>query len=540
MQTTLLRRVMAGVLLGFVLGSAPALAQLIVEPQSLAVTVEQYGEETRTVTLRNDGAEALTFCLSFDRPLQRSRPPLRLADEAAAIAGAPCGPYGEVLHRIDRDDVDESGWLPFGLAMTPDGRLFTNAGVTIHRTFELTLDLEYVRFFEHPFVDEVGLRDDTQGITFDPEGSVEGGSLWWLNLESSGNEDLRRALLLEGDLDGNATGRRIEIPVEHEGTAVWSTGPSYDAATGLFYYVGAAFDGHEPLGDRIWAVDRDGTVAEGYPRPQAAYPGRTTGRGVDAHGGAVGGMEGVRMEVGVQVPNGDDFDRVVVVDRWGESLGAELETPVPEEILGVEYGGIEANPLRSRIDPNGVMYMAYASTKDQGIVAVRPHPLPPSWLVVDSEAGPEAAWDGTLAPGESRTIELMFRPGAREVGDYTASLQVFEAATDEAMEVPLTLTVVPGVDTEDGPETDAETRLSVYPNPSAGTATVALTLVEPSEVRIVVYDVLGRAVAVLHAGPLGVGEHALAFDAAGLPAGVYLVRAEGGGFAASQRVTVVR
>ena len=392
-------RLLCGFLLG--LAALPANAQITVEPQSLSAMVEQYATETRTVTLTNDSAEALTFCLSFDRPLQRSAGTLRLADEAAAIAGAPCGPYGEVLHRIDRDDVDESGWLPFGLAMTPDGRLFMSSISLLHRTFELTLDLEYVRFFEHPFVDEVGLRDDTQGITFDPEGSVEGGSLWWLNLESSGNEDLRRALLLEGDLDGNATGRRIEIPVEHEGTAVWSTGLSYDAATGLFYYVGFLSDGNPTATNRLWAVNRDGVVPEGYPRPQTAYPGRTMGRGVDAHGGEEGGAEGVRIETAIQrAPPAYHFDRVVVLDRWGEGLGAELETPVPAEILGPESGGIQANPLRSRLDPNGVMYMTFRGFGNEwnGVVAVRPHPLPPSWLVVGSDAGAEAAGDGTLGP----------------------------------------------------------------------------------------------------------------------------------------------
>ena len=52
-----------------------------------------------------------------------------------------------------------------------------------------------------------------------------------------------------------------------------------------------------------------------------------------------------------------------------------------------------------------------------------------------SEA-PSAGWtvvtaggvlSGVLAPGESRELQLTFRPGGRAVGDYTASLQVFDA-----------------------------------------------------------------------------------------------------------------
>ncbi len=530
-----------GLLTALLLGPAAALAQVTVEPQSLSVTVAQYGSETHAVTVTNDGDGPLTFCLSFDRPLQRSGPALRLADEAAAVAGSPCGDYGEVLHRIGDDNVDESGWLPHGLAMTPDGRLFTSTVSGLHRTFELTPDLEYVRYFEHPVVDEVGLRADTRGSAFDPDGgATASGSLWWLNEES--DTALRRTLLLEGDLDGNATGRRIELPTEYDGTRLYSRGPSYDPASGLFYYMGALIDGSPTVVTRIWAVDRDGVVPEGYPRPQTAYPGGGIGHGLDAHGGAEGGPDGVRMEVGMMSdpqPHAD-FDRVVVLDRWGEGLGAELETPVPAEVLGPEYTGILANPLRSRLDPNGVMYMTFSGFYDTGVIAVRPHPLPPSWLVVDSEAGPEAAWDGVLAPGESRTLELTFRPGAREVGDYAASLQVFEAESGEAVEVPLTLMVVPGVNAEDGAAPEEASRLVVWPNPMRGAATVGLTLAEASDMRVVVFDVLGREVAVLHAGPLGAGEHALSFESAHLPAGVYLVRAEGGGLVASQRVTVVR
>src|SRR5690606_7776568 len=49
---------------------AAALAQITVEPEGVAVTVEQYQAETRTVTLTNTGGEPLTFCLSFERPLE--------------------------------------------------------------------------------------------------------------------------------------------------------------------------------------------------------------------------------------------------------------------------------------------------------------------------------------------------------------------------------------------------------------------------------------------------------------------------------------
>lgn len=68
--------------------------------------------------------------------------------------------------------------------------------------------------------------------------------------------------------------------------------------------------------------------------------------------------------------------------------------------------------------------------------------------------------------------------------------------------------------------------LAAYPNPFEHTATVALALGEHSTVSLVVYDVLGRRVAVLADGEVVAGVHSFDLDAARLPSGLYLVRAE--------------
>ena len=78
-----------------------------------------------------------------------------------------------------------------------------------------------------------------------------------------------------------------------------------------------------------------------------------------------------------------------------------------------------------------------------------------------------------------------------------------------------------------------------YPNPMAGAATVAFTLAEPADVRLAVYDMLGRRVRTLAEGPQSAGEHEVTLDA-GLAAGAYIVRFEAGPEAWSQRVTVVQ
>ena len=82
---------------------------------------------------------------------------------------------------------------------------------------------------------------------------------------------------------------------------------------------------------------------------------------------------------------------------------------------------------------------------------------------------------------------------------------------------------------------------SVAPNPSRDRATIRLGLDAPAgDVRVVVYDALGREVAVLWDGPRGAGEHEVSLAASGLAPGVYLVRLTAGDRADVRQLTVVR
>ena len=74
-------------------------------------------------------------------------------------------------------------------------------------------------------------------------------------------------------------------------------------------------------------------------------------------------------------------------------------------------------------------------------------------------------------------------------------------------------------------------------------ATVELAVKEAQEVTVRVYDVLGRAVTTLHAGPVPAQEtKQFRLDAtrAELSSGMYFVRVRGAKFAATRRLTVVR
>ena len=495
----------------------------------------QHETVTRTVTLTNTGGATLSFCVTFERPLQREGSALRFARRREA----PCGEYGEILHRVDDDDITQWWGRPGGFTMTPEGRLFVEAD---HRTFEFTNDLQLIRSFEHPCVAELTPFCATWGVTYDSKSQT----LWWMNGESTyiGNQNvIRRILALEGDLDGVPTGRQINlIPPDTPHQRFGAGGLSYDPATDLFYFLGIGDVNNTHDTRAVWAVDRNGGFAEEYPIRPEPYPPPALIASPDVHGGAEGEAEGVRMEYAVY-PTAEElgYDRVVVVDRWGNDLGRALETPVPDELFEAAGWGVNGTPLRSRTDPNGMMYIGFANFDHRGVVAVRPHPLPPSWLVVDSNEGPEAAWDGTLAPGESREVTLTFRTGARGGGTHTSALQAFDAATGEAVEVPLTLEVTQGTPAEDAPAAGATSAawqlLAPYPNPSGDNVTVPLEVERAADVRVSVVDVLGREVAVLHEGPLPAGAHRLALGER-LPAGLYVVRATGAGHAAMRRIVV--
>ncbi len=82
--------------------------------------------------------------------------------------------------------------------------------------------------------------------------------------------------------------------------------------------------------------------------------------------------------------------------------------------------------------------------------------------------------------------------------------------------------------------------LAVYPNPVQELAHLVFTLPEASVVRVSLFDVLGREVAVLADRAFDAGSHILELDAVHRPAGVYVVRATGGGAVTTRRVTVLR
>ncbi|MEM6784747.1 MAG: choice-of-anchor B family protein [Bacteroidota bacterium] len=80
-----------------------------------------------------------------------------------------------------------------------------------------------------------------------------------------------------------------------------------------------------------------------------------------------------------------------------------------------------------------------------------------------------------------------------------------------------------------------------YPNPFQHTTSLSLSLDRSEEVRVDVYDLLGRRVARLFEGATVAGTAlTLTFDGAGLSSGTYVARVQGETFAETRRLTLVR
>jgi len=152
---------------------------------------------------------------------------------------------------------------------------------------------------------------------------------------------------------------------------------------------------------------------------------------------------------------------------------------------------------------------------------------------------------GSLVPGEYTLINLL---DADDTFDITvgpayeiASLSL--AGHEVAIYV---FAVANGVNPGDDDTSDTGLRLGQsYPNPFGPSTTIRYSLPARAHVRLGIYDVAGREVAVIQDGVLPGGPHEVRWDGAGrrgmpLSAGVYFVRLDAGGETRTSKMMFVR
>ena len=79
-----------------------------------------------------------------------------------------------------------------------------------------------------------------------------------------------------------------------------------------------------------------------------------------------------------------------------------------------------------------------------------------------------------------------------------------------------------------------------YPNPFNARTIIQYDLPKASRVRLAVYDVLGREVALLADGSRDAGHHQVSFDGTFLSSGMYLCRLRTDGFIMSRKLLLIR
>ncbi len=213
----------------------------------------------------------------------------------------------------------------------------------------------------------------------------------------------------------------------------------------------------------------------------------------------------------------------------------ETEEPTDDETPPVcapitpEYNG-----------PGGVLsaIATAASDPESGIASVRFTRLVNLNGYVDAN-GPFAQGD-TYTTADSPPVGVALRA---ERIDYGMGGRIVVTVTNG---VGLTATCDPIVSELAAAVPDVSALLGAYPNPfrlssGAGAVRIPLRLAEASAVRVTVYDVGGRAVAVLVDGDLAAGSYEVAWpEASALPAGTYVVRMTAGSFVGTQRLTLVK
>lgn len=144
-----------------------------------------------------------------------------------------------------------------------------------------------------------------------------------------------------------------------------------------------------------------------------------------------------------------------------------------------------------------------------------------------------------LGETEGQSVALL-HPSAGKTYRLRADEPVQITESQEETALKLAVGTEGYVDEQAGQVIPDEVTLTSYPNPVQKQATVEYTLPEQTDVRVALYDVLGRRVATLEEGSKQAGRHQIQLEGTGLSSGVYFGRLKAGGETRTQKITVVR
>ncbi len=157
-----------------------------------------------------------------------------------------------------------------------------------------------------------------------------------------------------------------------------------------------------------------------------------------------------------------------------------------------------------------------------------PYPYPSAFHVGWTKDG--ETWTSHPLPLK-RTEKAFITMGDKTTGYIFASSNIIIKLTDPAF------TSIE----EDGESLpDKFTLTQNHPNPFNPETVIRFALPAAGYAKGVVYDILGREVAILLDGEMPAGEHRLSFNASNLPSGVYIFRLESGKYSAAIKMVLTK
>ena len=233
----------------------------------------------------------------------------------------------------------------------------------------------------------------------------------------------------------------------------------------------------------------------------------------------------------------------VTVDIRGpvpsDDRGTPAEAPLPPGAIYVIDGRMVTQAELAALAPEQIDHMevlkgdcaleAYGEVAREGAVVIYSRPGAAPEAPLTAQPAPRYWLDGVLstqAEMEALAPEAILSVDVRKLPDTDAppAVYVFTKAGQARGIAP--------------PAAMKPMALQATPNPAQDRVTIAFTLDQPGRVRLRAYDSAGQAVAQIAEVDLPAGRQVLEWTIGGLPAGTYLIQAEGPQQAGSLRVVL--
>lgn len=231
-----------------------------------------------------------------------------------------------------------------------------------------------------------------------------------------------------------------------------------------------------------------------------------------------------------------------------DSLGARVDlpvqvpggSPVGATSMGTAIATSQANPAHA--DTTTFMLSALSTALVQLLVLPETVEVAPGDTVQFTALGFDAFNQSVpVTPSWSTSGGTIDANGLFVAGETAGRFEVrAEEPTTGRVAVARVFNDIP-VATEETEKPPGDFRLLPnYPNPFNQTTTIPYDLPTPARVRLVVYDVLGRTVAMLIDGDQTAGSHQVSFDARALPSGLYFYRLTADAHRATRSLLLLR